>query len=402
MSFLADRLDRIAPSPSLVALGRARDLIASGKNVCNLTAGEPDFPTPPHIIEAAHAAMLGGETKYTAVDGTAALKQAISDKFRRENGLTYAPNEITVGAGAKQVLFNVLTCTVSEGDEVIIPAPYWVSYPDIVRFNGGTPVFIQATPEQGYKISPAQLRQAITPRTKWLLINSPGNPTGAVYTEAELQALGRVLAEFPDVHILTDDVYEYLVFDGTRFTSFAQANPQLAQRTVTVNAVSKSFSMTGWRLGYAGGPAALIKSIGTLQSQTSGNPSSVTQAAAVAALNGTRAFFGEWLQQYQARRDLVVSMLQNGKGLQCLCPQGAFFVYVSCQGLMGTTTKKGRHIESDQDLATHLLEEHLVATVHGAAYGSSPAIRLSFAAPMQVLEEACRRILLACDELAMS
>jgi aspartate aminotransferase len=401
MSFLADRLDRIAPSPSLVALGRARDLIASGKDVCNLTAGEPDFPTPPHIIEAAHAAMLKGETKYTAVDGTAALKQAISNKFRRENGLAYAPNEITVGAGAKQVLFNVLTCTVSTGDEVIIPAPYWVSYPDIVRFNGGTPVFVVTTPEQGYKITPAQLRQAITPRTKWLLINSPSNPTGAVYTEAELKALGRVLVDFPEVLVLTDDVYEYLVFDGTRFTSFAQANPQLVHRTVTVNAVSKSFSMTGWRLGYAGGPAALIRSIGTLQSQTSGNPSSVTQAAAVAALNGTRTFFGDWLQQYQARRDLVVSMLQNGKGLQCPIPQGAFFVYVSCQGLMGTTTKKGRHIESDADLSAYLLDEHLVATVHGAAYGGSPAIRLSFAAPMQVLEKACRRILLACDELTM-
>lgn len=400
MKFLADRLDLIKPSSSLAAMTRAKALTSSGVDVCNLTAGEPEFPTPKHIVEAAHAALLGGETRYTAVDGTMSLKRAICDKFRRENGLEFVPEQISVGAGAKQVLYNVLTCTVNDGDEVVIPAPYWVSYPDIVRLNGGKPVFIEPLPGQNFKITPAQLASAITPRAKWFLINSPNNPTGAVYSASELQALGEVLEDFPDVNIITDDVYEYLVYDDIRFTTFAKANPKLAHRTVTVNGVSKAFAMTGWRLGYAGGPEPLIKEMAKLQSQTSGNPAAVSQAAAIAALQGPRDFLVDWKRQYQQRRDLVVSRLDGQHGLRCASPQGAFFVYVSCDALMGATTPQGRRIETDSDLVMHLLDDHLVAMVQGSAYGVSPAFRLSFAASPDVLDKACDRILLACAHLS--
>jgi aspartate aminotransferase len=399
MKFLADRLELIKPSPSLAAMTKAKALMARGVDVCNLTAGEPEFETPAHIVAAAHAALLSGDTKYTAVDGTHALKQAICDKFRRENGLEFAPEQISVGAGAKQVLYNVLTCTVNEGDEVLIPAPCWVSYPDIVRLNGGRPIFIEPLPGRNFKISPSQLADAITPRTKWLLINSPNNPSGAVYTERELRALGEVLEGHPDVHVITDDVYEYLVYDDVRFATFAQANPKLFGRSVTVNAVSKAFAMTGWRLGYAAGPAPLIKEMATLQSQTSGNPAAVSQAAAIAALQGSRDFLADWKRQYQQRRDLVVSRLDGKHGLRCPKPDGAFFVYVSCDALMGTLTPGGKRIETDSDLVMYLLEEHLVAAVQGSAYRASPAFRLSFAASVEVLDKACDRILQACATL---
>jgi aspartate aminotransferase len=399
MDLLADRLRLIKPSPSLTALARAEALAASGSDVCNLTAGEPEFPTPAHIVEAAYAAARAGETKYTAVDGTLALKRAISEKFRRENGLDYAPEQISVGAGAKQVLYNVLTCTINEGDEVLIPAPYWVSYPDIVRLNGGTPVFITPRPGHGFKITPKQLKQTITPQTKWFLLNSPNNPSGAVYSKEELQGLGEVLDAHPHVHVLTDDVYEYLVYETEGFTSFGRANPRLLPRTVTVNAVSKTFAMTGWRIGYAGGPVALVKAMEKLQSQTSGNPASVSQAAALAALQGPMDFLDAWKAQYQRRRDLVVSLLDGRHGLRCPPPQGAFFAYVSCESLMGSRTPEGKRIDSDEDLVLYLLEKHLVATIQGTAYGVSPAFRLSFAASETTIENACARILRACASL---
>ena len=397
---LAHRLDLIKPSSSLAAMTRAKALIAAGVDVCNLTAGEPEFATPLHIVEAAYTALLGGETKYTSVDGTMALKRAICEKFRRENGLEFDPEQISVGAGAKQVLYNVLTCTINDGDEVVIPAPYWVSYPDIVRLNGGKPVFIKPQAGQNFKITPAQLAAAITPRTKWLLINSPNNPSGAVYSARELRAIGEVLEDAPHVGVITDDVYEYLVYDDARFTTFAQANPRLAHRTVTVNSVSKAFAMTGWRLGYAGAPAPLIKEMAKLQSQTSGNPAAVTQAAAVAALQGPRAFVADWNRQYQERRDAIVSRLDGKHGLRCPSPQGAFFAYVSCDALMGMTTSGGKRIDTDDDFVMFLLNDHLVASVQGSAYGISPAFRLSFAASLDVIEKACDRILLACSTLS--
>jgi len=399
MTFIADRLNLISPSPSIMAMSRAKELIAAGIDVCNMAAGEPDFATPPHIIEAAYAAMLAGQTRYTAVDGTAALKQAICEKFQQENDLAYTPDQISVGAGAKQVLYNALTCSVNDGDEVIIPAPYWVSYPDIVRLNGGVPVFLETSAESGFKITPLQLRSAITPRTKWLVLNSPNNPSGAIYSSEELAAFGQVLAANPQVYILTDDIYEHLIYDGARYVSFAQANPALADRTLTVNGVSKAFAMTGWRIGYAGGPKPLIKAMEKLQSQTSGNPSSISQAAAAAALKGPKDFFKAWLAEFEARRNLIVSLLDGKAGLQCSPPEGAFYAYVSCATHLGKTTPQGKRIDNDGDFVMYLLDEHRVATVQGAAYGVSPAFRVSFATSIDTVREACRRIVAACEAL---
>lgn len=398
MTFIADRLNLIQPSPSIMAMARAKELIAAGIDVCNMAAGEPDFPTPPHIVEAAHVALLQGETRYTSVDGTAPLKRAISAKFERENGLHYSPDQISVGAGAKQVLFNVLSCTVNAGDEVIIPAPYWVSYPDIVRLNGGVPVFITTT-AASFKITPAQLEAAITPRTKWLVLNSPNNPSGAIYSALELKAIGTVVARHPAVHVLTDDIYEHLIYDGARFTSFAQANPTLLDRTVTVNGVSKAFAMTGWRIGYAGAPKVLVNAMAKFQSQTSGNPAAVSQAAALAALSGPMDFFEAWRQEFEARRDLIVSRLDGRFGLQCPAPQGAFYVYVSCAAQLGKTTPAGQIIRDDSDFVMYLLDAYRVATVQGAAYGLSPAVRISFATSIPTIERACERILAACEAL---
>jgi aspartate aminotransferase len=399
MNPIAARMQRIKPSPSSMANARVKELRSAGRDIIGLSAGEPDFDTPPHIVEAAYAAMKAGKTRYTVVDGTPELKRAICAKFERENGLAFAADEITVGNGGKQIIFNALTSTVEEGDEVVIPAPYWVSYPDMVLLNGGRPVIVECDVASGYKMTPAQLESALTERTKWLVLNSPCNPTGATYTESELIALGEVLDRHPDVWILTDDVYEHLVYDGLKFATFARCNPQLASRTLTVNGVSKAFAMTGWRIGYAGGPKALIKTIAKLQSQSTGNPSSVSQAAALAALSGPMDFLAGWREQYQRRRDLVVERLNAIEGLYCPTPAGAFYVYPSCAGLMGRRDPTGRVIGNDTDLVMHLLETQDVAVIQGAAYGLSPAFRISFATSYEQLEEACERIAAACSTL---
>lgn len=395
---LADRLTLIRPSPSIAALSRARDLIASGRDVCNMAGGEPEFATPPHIVEAAHRAMLNGQTRYTAVDGTGALKEAICAKFSRENGLRVDPSQVSVGAGAKQVIFNALSCSVQPGDEVVVPAPYWVSYPDIVRLNGARPVFIETHHQASFKVTPAQLHAAITPRTKWLILNSPNNPTGITYAYDELQAIGRVIEANPQIHVLTDDIYEHLRYDETPFTTFAKANPDLADRTLTVNGVSKTYAMTGWRIGYCAGPKPLIKAMETMQSQNSGNPASVSQAAALAALNGPLDFLPDWIAEYRTRRDLLVSRLDGRHGLRCPTPQGAFYVYVSCEAQIGKRTPHGSTIQTDSDLVMHLLD-HGVAGVQGTAYGSSPAFRLSFTPKTETVEKAIDRILQACAVL---
>jgi aspartate aminotransferase len=399
MSFLAARLDRIKPSPTIAAGQKARELKAAGRDIISLDAGEPDFDTPDSIKEAAIAAIRGGQTKYTTVDGTPALKQAICDKFKRENGLTYTPEQITVGAGGKHVLFNALLATLNEGDEVIVPAPYWVSYPDMTLLAGGTPVFVECPAEKGFKLQPQDLERTITPRTKWLVLNSPSNPTGAAYTRDELKALAQVLLRHPHVHILNDDMYEHVIYDGFAFSTIAEVEPGLYERTLTVNGVSKAYAMTGWRIGYAGGPVALIKAIAKIQSQSTTNPSSISQAAAVAALSGPQDFIASRAEVFQKRRDLVVSMLNQANGITCHRPEGAFYVFPSCAGVIGKTTPDGKVIESDQDFALYLLMSAGVSVVFGAAFGMSPFFRISYAASTESLEEACRRIQRACGDL---
>ena len=399
MSFLAARLDRIKPSPTIAAGQKARELKAAGRDIISLDAGEPDFDTPDSIKEAAIAAIRAGQTKYTAVDGTPALKEAICAKFKRENGLDYKPEQITVGVGGKHVLFNALMATLDAGDEVIVPAPYWVSYPDMTLLAEGTPVIVECSAEKGFKLQPADLDRAITPRTKWLVMNSPNNPTGAAYTEAELKALADVLRRHPHVHILNDDMYEHLVYDGFRFTTIAQVAPDLYDRTLTVNGVSKAYAMTGWRIGYAGGPTPLIKAIAKIQSQSTTNPSSISQAAAVAALNGPQDFIAERAAAFKVRRDLVVSMLNQAKGITCHRPEGAFYVFPSCAGVIGKRTPDGVEIKTDQDFTGHLLEVGGVSVVHGTAFGFSPYFRISYATSNEALEEACRRIQRVCGDL---
>ncbi|MEO6897139.1 MAG: pyridoxal phosphate-dependent aminotransferase [Caldimonas sp.] len=399
MDFIASRMQRIKPSPSSMATARVKALRAEGRNIVGLTSGEPDFDTPPHIVEAAYAAMKAGQTRYTVVDGTPELKRAIVAKFKRENGLEYAPDQVSVGNGGKQVIYNALTATVQRGDEVVIPSPYWVSYPDMVLLNGGTPVPVPCLPEHGYKLQPADLDAAITQRTKWLVINSPCNPSGAAYTRAELQAIGAVLLRHPQVWVLTDDVYEHLYYDDFRFTTMAQAVPELAARTLTVNGVSKAFAMTGWRIGYAAGPKALIQAMAKLQSQSTSNPSAVSQAAALAALNGPMDFLDGWRSEYAKRRDLVVGRLNAIEGLSCPTPQGAFYVFPSCAGLIGRRTPTGGEIVDDTALVLHFLDAQGVGTVQGAAFGLSPAFRISFATSAAELAEGCDRIARACAEL---
>jgi len=392
-------LNRIQPSATLAMTSKVFELKRQGIDVIGLGAGEPDFDTPDFVKEAAIEAIRAGKTKYTQVDGTPELKQAIIAKYARDNGLTYAENQISVNSGGKHTLFNAFCATVDPGDEVIVPAPYWVSYPDVVEFAGGTPVFIAAGADQHYKIRPEQLDAAITARTKWVVLNSPSNPTGAAYSAAELRALGEVLEKHPHVLIYADDMYEHILYDGFEFATIAQVCPSLTERTLTANGVSKAYAMTGWRIGYAGGPAWLIKAMGKLQSQSTSNPCSISQAASVAALNGDQSFLRERVAAFQGRRDLVVSMLNQINGMTCPRPEGAFYVYPELAGLIGKTTPKGAKITTDEEMIGYLLDEAKVAAVHGAAFGLSPAMRISYATSEDLLREACERIQTACAAL---
>ena len=399
MTNLSKALGRIQPSATMAMTGRVTELKAQGIDVIGLSAGEPDFDTPDFVKEAAIKAIRDGDTKYTTVDGTIALKEAIAGKFLRDNGLTYATNQITVNSGGKHTLFNALVATVDAGDEVIIPAPYWVSYPDIVNFAGGTPVIVAAGADQNYKITPEQLEAAITPQTKWVILNSPSNPTGAAYSEDELKALGKVIIPHEQVMVMTDDMYEHIWYADFPFTTIAQVCPELYDRTLTVNGCSKAFAMTGWRIGFAGGPVWLINAMRKLQSQSTTNACSISQAAAVAALNGPQDFLAERNAAFEKRRDLVVSMMNDTPGLTCPTPEGAFYVYPDASGLMGKTTPKGQVIENDEDLIAYFLDEAQVAAVHGGAFGLSPAFRISYATSEEILQEACGRIQRACVAL---
>jgi aspartate aminotransferase len=399
MSFTSAALDRIQPSATLAMTTRTLELKAQGVDLIGLGAGEPDFDTPDFVKAAAIEAINAGKTKYTNVDGTAELKAAICAKFKRDNGLDYTPAQISVNVGGKHTLFNALVATINPGDEVVIPAPYWVSYPDIVAFCGGTPVIIEAGADQLYKITPEQLDAAITPRTKWVLLNSPSNPTGAAYTEAELKALAEVIRRHPHVWVMADDMYEHIIYDGFRFTTIAQVAPDLYERTLTVNGCSKAYSMTGWRIGFAGGAPWLIKAMAKLQSQSTSNPCSIAQAAAVAALNGPQDFLKERAAAFQRRRDLVVRMLNDVEGITCPTPEGAFYVYPDVSGLIGKSTPGGQRIDTDEQLVGYLLDEGRVAAVHGGAFGVEPAFRVSYAVSDETLTKACERIQTACAAL---
>lgn len=400
MSIIAARLSQIKPSPTIAVTTKAAELKAAGRDVIGLGAGEPDFDTPDFIKEAAIDAIRKGQTKYTAVDGTPELKRAIVAKFKRENGLEYTTDQVSVGTGGKQVLFNAFMASVNPGDEVIIPAPYWVSYPDMVMMAAGTPVFVACPGEKNFKLQPADLERAITPKTKWVILNSPSNPTGSAYTREELKALTDVLMRHPHVWIMTDDMYEHLVYDDFKFFTVAQIEPGLYDRTLTTNGVSKSFAMTGWRIGYAAGPKALIKAMASVQSHSTSNPSSISQAAATAALNGDLGFLAERNAVFKERRNMVVAMLNEAEGITCAMPEGAFYVYPSCAGCIGKTTPQGTVIRSDDDFVTYLLEEEGVACVQGSAFGLSPYFRISYATSTDALREACTRIKRACAKLA--
>ena len=392
-------LSRISPSPTLAVSARVGELKRAGVDVIGLGAGEPDFDTPDFIKEAAIRAIREGRTKYTDVDGTPGLKEAVRAKFARDNGLTYGQDQVTVNVGGKHTLFNAMVATVDPGDEVVIPAPYWVSYPDVVQFAGGVPVIAAAGPEQGYKLSPGALDAAITPRTKWVILNSPSNPTGAGYTADELRALGEVLLRHPHVWVFADDMYEHVVYDGFTFATIAEVVPDLYERTLTVNGCSKAYAMTGWRIGFAGGAAWLIKAMAKLQSQSTSNPCSIAQAAATAALTGDQSFLAERARVFQARRDLVVDALEAIEGVTCPRPDGAFYVYASFAPLIGRATPGGKRIDDDEGFVGYLLDEARVAAVHGAAFGLSPAMRISYATSDALLAEACARIADACAAL---
>ena len=400
MAFIADQIMRIKPSATIAVTDKARALKAAGRDVIGLGAGEPDFDTPENIKEAAIKAIRDGKAaKYTAVDGIAELKVAVSKKFKRENALDYKPSEIIIGTGGKQVLYNALIATLNPGDEVIIPAPYWVSYPDMVLLAGGTPVEVVTTMKSGYKMQPEDLERAITPKTKWIIFNSPSNPTGAAYTKDELKAVTDVLVRYPHVHVMSDDMYEHLVYDNFKFYSPAQLEPRLYERTLTVNGTSKAYCMTGWRIGYAGGPEQLIKTMAMIQSQSTSNPTAVAQWAAVEALNGPQDFIPKHNKIFKERRDLCVSMLNQANGLQCPKPEGAFYVYPSCAGTMGKTAPNGKKLETDEDFVTELLEAEGVAVVQGTPFGVGPAFRISYATATTALEEACTRIQRFCGNL---
>jgi aspartate aminotransferase len=399
MGFVSDTLQRVRPSPTIAVSNKAMELKAAGEDVIGLGAGEPDFDTPDNIKQAGIKAINDGKTKYTAVDGIPELKQAIADKLKRENGLDYEPSQVSVSSGGKQVLYNALVGTLNPGDEVIIPAPYWVSYPDMVVLGGGTPVFVEATIEDNFKVTPEALEAAITPKTKWFIFNSPSNPSGAAYSHDDLKKLTDVLLRHENIWILTDDMYEHLVYDDFKFATPAQVEPKLYDRTLTMNGVSKAYSMTGWRIGYAAGPDVVISAMRKLQSQSTSNPCSISQWAAVEALNGPQDFLAERAQVFKQRRDLVVSMLNQAKGIKCPTPEGAFYVYPSVAGCIGKTTPKGTVIDTDEAFVTALLEEEGVSVVHGEAFGLSPFFRVSYATSTDVLEDACQRIQRFCGSL---
>ncbi|HAC59400.1 pyridoxal phosphate-dependent aminotransferase [Parvibaculum sp.] len=399
MGFISDALNRIQPSATIAATQKARDLKALGRDVISLAAGEPDFDTPDNIKEAAIKAIREGKTKYTAVDGIPELKQAICAKFKRENNLDYGPQQAFVAPGGKPIIFNAMIATLNPGDEVIIPAPYWVSYPDIVLLAGGTPVSIETRLEDGFKLQPEALEKAITEKTKWVIFNSPSNPSGAAYTAAELKKLTDVLMKHPHVWILSDDMYEHLTYDGFKFATPAEVEPGLYERTLTMNGVSKAYAMTGWRIGYCAGPEPLIKAMTKVQSQSTSNPTSISQYAAVEALNGPQDFIPERAKVFKERRDLVVSMLNQAKGIKCPTPEGAFYVYPSCEGCIGKTTTDGKVIETDEDFAMALIEAEGISVVHGAAFGLSPFFRISYATSTEELTDACERIQRFCASL---
>ena len=392
-------LSRVNPSPTIAVTQKARELKAAGKDVISLGAGEPDFDTPDYIKEAAIQAIRDGKTKYTAVDGIPELKEAIAAKFKRDNELSYDVSQINIGPGGKAVIYNALVATINPGDEVIIPAPYWVSYPDMTRLAGGEPVIVEAGAETGFKLTPEALEKAITPRTKWLMFNSPSNPTGAAYTHDDLKALTDVLLRHPHVLVMSDDMYEHIVYDGFQFATPAAVEPRLYDRTLTVNGASKAYAMTGWRIGYAGGPAPLIKAMAKVMSQSTSNPCSISQWAVAAGLNGDHSFLAERNAAFKERRDLVVSMLNDADGITCATPEGAFYVYPSCAGVIGKKTPAGKTIETDEDFAAELLEAEGAAVVFGAAFGLSPYFRISYAAATEQLRDACARIQRFCASL---
>ena len=396
----AARLQRIKPSPSSMAGQHARMLRAQGRDIVSLTSGEPDFDTPAHIRDAAYRAMNDGQTRYTDVGGTAALREAIRAKFARDNGLDYGLDEIIVSTGAKQIIFNAIMATVDTGDEVIVPAPYWVSYPDITLLANGTPVIVNTRSENGFRLQAEELERAITPRTRWLILNGPNNPSGANFTQADLQALADVLRKHPHVWILMDDIYEHLLYDGRAFYTLAQVAPDLKDRTLTLNGVSKAYAMTGWRIGYAGAPVALIKAMTKLQSQSTSNPSSVSQAAALAALTGPQDFVAQSRERFQARRDQIVQALNAIDGIQCASPEGAFYVFPQCSDLFGATLPDGSKLQNSEQWVLHLLNAQNLAVLQGSAYGVDTHFRISFAASDAVLEEGCRRIAQARAQLA--
>ena len=398
MSIISNNLNKIKPSPTIAVTQKARELEAAGKDVIGLGAGEPDFDTPDNIKEAAIKAIRDGDTKYTAVDGTPALKKAIVDKFKRENNLDYDLDQITVGAGGKHVIYNAMMATLNEGDEVIIPAPYWVSYPDMVLLAGGTPIILECNDNQGFKVSPSELEKVITPKTKWIILNSPSNPTGACYSEGDIRELSKVLIKYPHVYILSDDIYEHVVYEGFKFFTIAQIN-ELKDRVLTMNGVSKAYSMTGWRVGYAAGPKEIIKAIAKIQSQSTTNPSSISQAAAVEALNGKQDFIKERAKSFQERRDFVVSSLNQIEGIECLNPDGAFYVFPSCKGLIGKKDPNGNVINNDTDFVKSLLEHSGIAVVQGAAFGLEGFFRISYATSMDNLKKALDKIKNFCKDL---
>ena len=397
---LSKNLEKIAPSATVAMTQLARELKNEGKDVISLSAGEPDFDTPNHIKSAAIDAINRGETKYTAVDGIDELKEAIVKKFKRDNDLNYSKENISVAPGGKPIIYNAMIATLNPGDEVIIPSPYWVSYPDIVKLAGGTPVIIETSIEDNFKITDTKLKQSITEHTKWIILNSPSNPTGEVYTQYELESLIDVLKQHPNIYILTDDIYEHLLYDRSKkFITIGQLDDEINTRTLTMNGVSKAYSMTGWRIGYCGGPKTIIDAMRKLQGQSTSNPSSISQWAAVEALNGNQDFLKNWLESFEERRNKVFQMINSAKGLKCLKPKGAFYIYPSCEELIGKNTPEGKVINNDKDFAMNLLETKSISVVHGEAFGLSPYFRISYATSIEKLETACNRIIEFCDEL---